>query len=72
MTATSEAEKPVFQELEARFRRDCNAKERGPLLRDALKRCVTGEPSKPYEDLEAAVKRLRSINDIVALAMKDL
>lgn len=42
------------------------------MLRDALKRCVTGEPSKPYEDFDAAKKRLRMINDIVAEALKGL
>ena len=59
-------------ETERRFRRDCDAKDRGPVLRDALKRCITGEPSKPFEDLDAAKKRLRMINDTVAEALKGL
>lgn len=63
---------PGAQATMDRMARDCAAKERGPALRDALKKCVTGEPSKPYEDLESAVTRLRMINAVVAEALKGL
>jgi hypothetical protein len=61
-----------IQDLELKYRRDHAAQMRGHFLRDALKKCVTGEPSKPYEDLDAAKKRLHMINDIVAEALKGL
>jgi hypothetical protein len=58
--------------LELKYRRDHAAQMRGHFLRDALKKCITGFPSKPYEDLGAAKKRLDQINTIVKEALEGL